>query len=145
MTTLDLCACKRGFFTLRDCGNPASTSCELCTRRFCDEHMAPRVGARVCVECAAKQDEGEQPQPAAAAGQTPAQQQAQAQAAVGQPAVGEEDMLDREYPYRYRRRYYDSWGYYPWWWASYDPYYNDWGYRAFDDDDDDDGGGFGDS
>ena len=54
-------------------------------------------------------------------------------------------MLDREYPYRYRRSYYSSWGYYPWWWATYDPYYSDWGYRSFADDDDDDGGGFGDS
>ena len=59
---LDMCSCKRGFFTLRDCGNPATTSCELCTRRVCDEHLAPRVDTRVCVECAAKQDEGQTPQ-----------------------------------------------------------------------------------
>jgi hypothetical protein len=50
-----------------------------------------------------------------------------------------------DYPYRYRRSYYSDWGYYPWWWGTYDPYYNDYGYRYFDDDDDDDGGGFGDS
>ena len=51
MTTLDLCACKRGFFTLRDCGKPATTSCQLCTRRVCDEHLAPRVdGGCVCKE-----------------------------------------------------------------------------------------------
>jgi hypothetical protein len=144
MTTLDPCACKRGFFTLRDCGNPATTSCELCTRRVCDEHLAPRVGARVCVECAAKQDEGQDPtQAAAAQGQQPRQQ---ARGAVGQPAVDDEDeILARDYPYRYRRRYYSDWGYYPWWWGTYDPYYDDYGYRYFDDDTDDDGGGFGDS
>jgi hypothetical protein len=31
------------------------------------------------------------------------------------------------------------------WWGTYDPYWNDWGYRSYDDDDDDDDGGFGDS
>jgi hypothetical protein len=152
MTTLDMCACKRGFFTLRDCGNPATTSCEVCTRRVCDEHLAPRVGARVCVECAAKQDEGQDPaaaqQQAGAAGAAgAAASQQQARAALGQPDVEDEDaILARDYPYRYRRRYYSDWGYYPWWWGTYDPYYNDYGYRYFDDDDrDDDGGGFGDS
>jgi hypothetical protein len=132
MTTLDMCACKRGFFTLRDCGNPATTSCQLCTRRVCDEHLAPRVDTRVCVECAAKQEEGKQPQPAQAA-------------AVQRPAVDdEEEMVGREYPYRYRRQYYSSYSYFPWWWGTYDPFYDDYGYRYFDDDDDD-GGGFGDS
>ena len=159
MTTLDMCACKRGFFTLRDCGNPATTSCQLCTRRVCDQHLAPRVDTRVCVECSAKQEEGQTPAAhpgqqaaagaagaAAAQQQAPAQQQAAARAALGQPDVEDEDaVLSREYPYRYRRRYYSDWGYYPWWWGTYDPYYNDYGYRYFDDDDDDDGGGFGDS
>jgi hypothetical protein len=50
---LDQCACKRGFFTLRDCGNAATTSCSTCTRRVCEEHLS---GA-VCVECAAKVQE----------------------------------------------------------------------------------------
>ena len=118
---------------------------------MCDEHLAPRVGTRVCVECAAKQDEGQdpaaaaQPQQPGAAGTAASQQQARA--AMGQPDVEDEDaILARDYPYRYRRRYYSDWGYYPWWWGTYDPYYNDYGYRYFDDDrDDDDGGGFGDS
>jgi hypothetical protein len=51
---LDLCACKRGFFTLRDCANPASASCSVCTRRVCDQHLTE--GA-TCVECAAKRQE----------------------------------------------------------------------------------------
>jgi hypothetical protein len=141
VTTLDVCACKRGFFTLRDCGNPATTSCQLCTRRVCDEHLAPRVDTRVCVECAAKQEEGQQPGTA-----QQAQQLGREAAVTGRPAVEDEDaILSRDYPYRYRRSYYSNWGYYPWWWGTYDPYYNDYGYRYFDDDDDDDGGGFGDS
>ena len=51
---LDLCACKRGFFTLRDCANAATASCTVCTRRICPDHM---TAAGVCVECAAKRDE----------------------------------------------------------------------------------------
>ena len=51
---IDPCACKRGFFTLRDCGHSASTSCTSCTRRVCDEHLAE---AGLCVECVAKRDE----------------------------------------------------------------------------------------
>lgn len=53
---LDLCACKRGFFTLRDCANSATSSCSECTRRICPEHM---TNAGLCVECAAKRDEDE--------------------------------------------------------------------------------------
>ena len=53
---LDLCACKRGFFTLRDCANPATgDAARCCSRRICD--AAPRRRAGVCVECAAKRDE----------------------------------------------------------------------------------------
>lgn len=55
-STLDLCACKRGLFTLRDCANPATSSCSACTRRVCPEHMTP---GGLCVECAAKRDEDE--------------------------------------------------------------------------------------
>ncbi|HLM49847.1 MAG TPA: hypothetical protein VK279_04805 [Solirubrobacteraceae bacterium] len=131
MTTVDPCACKRGFFTLRDCGNAATTSCEMCSRRVCSEHLAPRVQARVCVECAARQEEGELPK--------------------GSPVVpptkrSAAELEDATVPHRARRRYYDDWSYSPWWWASSDAYYASSGYhtRSFDDDDDDDGG-FGDS
>ena len=54
--TLDLCACKRGFFTLRDCANTAAATCTACSRRICAEHMTP---AGLCVECAAKRQEDE--------------------------------------------------------------------------------------
>src|SRR3954454_8764666 len=102
MTTLDVCACKRGFFTLRDCGNPATTSCQLCTRRVCDENLALRVDTRECVESAVKREEGQQP--------APAQQPVQPSPAA-RPAVEDEDAITgRDYPYRYRRRYYSDWG-----------------------------------
>lgn len=51
---LDLCSCKRGFFTLRDCANGAVATCSACSRRICAEHMTQ---AGICVECAAKRQE----------------------------------------------------------------------------------------
>jgi hypothetical protein len=124
---LDQCACKRGFFTLRDCGKAASTTCSVCTRRVCDEHLAPRVQAQVCIECAAKQEE---------------------EGAVQPRVEGAEEPL-HEFPtsaaVRYRTRWYRSRDYSPMWWATPDPYWNDIGYRWYGDNDDDDRGGFGDS
>jgi hypothetical protein len=121
-TSSTTCACKRGFFTLRDCENPASVQCGICSRRVCEEHLAPRVDSKVCVECAATQKE---------------------QGAVRVQA----DPTDRGLPYRYRSRYYQDYDYQPMWWGSYDPYWSGYGYRWYDDpyDDDDDGGGFDDS
>ncbi len=51
---LDLCSCKRGFFTLRDCAGSAVATCSVCSRRICSEHI---TAAGVCVECAAKRSE----------------------------------------------------------------------------------------
>jgi len=120
---LDLCACKRGFFTLRNCANGAVTSCSMCTRRICEEHMAPD---NVCVECAAKRDEEREVEP------------------------GRIDLAPTRSAVRYRRGWYSSSGYEPIWWATYDPYWSDTDYRWYDDpnasdDYDDDGGGFDDS
>ncbi len=136
---LDMCACKRGFFTLRDCGNEATHTCSLCSRRVCDEHLAPRVDTTVCVECAAKQEEGQDPRQA-----VPGAPQAPAQP----PGMG--PPLQRLTPTGtaafWRARYYRRRNYEPMWWGTYDPFWDDYGYRWYDDDrDDDDGGGFGDS
>jgi hypothetical protein len=115
---LDLCACKRGFFTLRDCANPASGSCSVCTRRVCAQHLTQ---GSACVECVAKRDEEE---------------------ALGpdvDPTLG---------AVRYRTSWYRSSGYSPMWWGTSDSYYSDTDYRWYDDsgdDRDDDGGGFEDS
>lgn len=126
LSGLDRCACKRGFYTLRDCGNQATTTCSICSRRVCDEHLAPRVDAKVCVECAARQEEEGSAAPAPAVEQGPPLQRLTGTA------------------FSYRTRYYRSRGYEPIWWATYDPYWDDWGTRYYDDDDDD-GGGFSDS
>lgn len=137
---LDPCACKRGFFTLRDCGQAATATCAICSRRVCQEHLAPEQGQPVCVECAARQEEQ-----AGAAG-TGAPAGAAGIAAAPGPALG--PPLERLTPTAsavfWRTRYYRRRNYGPMWWGTRDPYWNDWGYRWYDDDDDDDGG-FGDS
>jgi hypothetical protein len=120
---LDLCACKRGFFTLRNCANGAVASCALCSRRVCADHLAPE---NVCVECAAKRDEDLKDDPERI------------------------DLAPTRSAARYRRHWYGSSGYEPVYWATYDPYWGDTGYRWYDDpnvsdDYDDDGGGFDDS
>jgi hypothetical protein len=124
------CACKVGFFTLRDCANEGQQSCGVCGRNVCTDHVAPRVDAVVCVECAARQEEQE-----ATAGRasTPVEQELvdPAQARTGR--------------YRLRHRYYST-GYDPPFWGSwYDTtYYSDYDMRHVGDDDAYEGG-FGDS
>jgi hypothetical protein len=139
---LDSCACKRGFFTLRDCANPATTTCGICSRRVCDEHLAPRVDAKVCVECAARQAEEGAAGGAAASATPPANFPGAAAAQGTGPPLERLDPTSAAV--RWRTRYYRSYDYSPMWWGTYDPYWNDYGYRSYGDDDDD-GGGFGDS
>jgi hypothetical protein len=120
---LDLCACKRGFFTLRDCASSATATCSECSRRICPEHL---TSAGICVECAAKRDEERDTEP------------------------DRIDLAPTRSAARYRRNWYGSSGYEPVYWATYDPYWGDTGYRWYDDpnasdDADDDGGGFDDS
>ena len=85
--------------------------------------MAPD---NVCVECAAKRDEERDVEP------------------------DRIDLAPTRSAVRYRRNWYSSSGYEPVYWATYDPYYSDMGYRWYDDpnasdDNDDDGGGLDDS
>jgi hypothetical protein len=117
---LDLCSCKRGFFTLRDCANGATATCRSCSRRICPQHLSQ---PDLCVECAARADEDRALDPA------------------GDPIFTAN---------RYRARWYDSSGYQPVFWGTSDTYWTDDDYRFYDegssgDDDNDDGGGFGDS
>jgi hypothetical protein len=122
------CACKRGFFTLRDCANAATRTCGVCGRGVCTEHVAPRVDAVVCVECAARQEEE-----AAVSGAAPAVQDELTDPAQQSTAR-----------HRLRHRWYST-GYDPPFWGTwYGDYYNDYDMRHFDDDDAYEGG-FGDS
>lgn len=50
------CAVKRGFLTLRECGEPALATCSSCGRPTCAEHMVGvEADGPVCVECSASQ------------------------------------------------------------------------------------------
>jgi hypothetical protein len=53
------CALKRGFFLLRDCGQPTEDSCTECARPICQDHATRQQGQPICLECQAKQAEVE--------------------------------------------------------------------------------------
>jgi hypothetical protein len=125
---IDRCRAKRGFFSLRDCGDPADAQCVDCKRPMCSLHRSPSSGYTRCLDCEARKPVAE--------------------------AVVADDLSDPVWPYRYRRRYYHSHHYSPTYVGRYyDNYYNDYDYRTFDSDmrrdrsfsSDDSGTGFGDS
>jgi hypothetical protein len=98
------CMCKRGFFMLRDCGNPAERPCQTCARPVCREHLSPRSGMVTCVECEGR-----------------AEQQTKNYAD------------DPGWAYGYRHRYYSQHDYTPLYWGtSSGRYYDDYDYRSFD-------------
>ena len=115
---LDLCACKRGFFTLRDCANSATATCSDVLaahlpraphRRRASASSAPPSATRTW-RSTTDVDRLAPSAPAPAG---------TARAATPRCC-----------------------------WGTSDPYWNDTDYRWYDDpgdDDDDDGGGFGDS
>lgn len=120
------CAARRGFLTLRDCGQSAHQQCITCSRPMCSEHLSSASGYQECLDCFTK---GEQSK-----------------------TVTDDDPA---WAYRYRRDYYDSSSYHAiYLGSSHDSYYDDLDVRSFDDDmnggriDADDGAeaaGFGDS
>ncbi|HYS54727.1 MAG TPA: hypothetical protein VER58_13295 [Thermoanaerobaculia bacterium] len=116
---MNTCKAKRGFFSLRDCGEPIVKQCALCGRPMCSRHLSPASGFTRCLDCDARQAEkqvlGAPQQPAA----TPS-------------AV---NVNDPAWPYRYRSSYWRSRSYSPIYFGSYyDPYYNDYDFRSFDSD-----------
>lgn len=124
MTT---CQARRGFLTLRDCGNPSTSTCNTCMRPMCSEHMSSRSGYQTCLECTAS---GAQPD---------------------DKKTSEATENDSEWAYGYRRNYYSTYGYMPFYIGHH--HYDDYDVRSFDDDvnagavdaDDVERGGFGDS
>ena len=113
------CRAKRGFFSLRDCGDPADAPCVDCKRPMCSLHRSPSSGFTRCLDCEARK-------PVAAAA-------AAAGTAGAADAVVAEDLNDPVWPYRYRRRYYHSHHYAPTYVGRYyDNYYSDYDYRTFD-------------
>ncbi|HSE99143.1 MAG TPA: hypothetical protein VLD57_12820, partial [Blastocatellia bacterium] len=47
------CEVRRGFFVLRDCGEPAFNTCMECGRSMCAAHTSMSE-AMLCVECGAR-------------------------------------------------------------------------------------------
>lgn len=82
------CMARRGFLTLRDCGNPEERLCASCSRPMCHEHLAARSDYTQCLECAAFATKSEL------------------------------DPSDPEWPYAYRRGYYHDYGYAPFYFGS---------------------------
>lgn len=125
------CMAKNGFFSLRDCREPAIRPCVDCKRQVCRDHFAPEGGSVRCLDCAAK-----------LAG--PEEETFDERASSRS--------YDRSWSYRSRHRYYTGSDYHPVFWGySYDHYYDDYDVRSFDrgaagfDDDPDEKAGFGDS
>jgi hypothetical protein len=103
------CKAKNGFFSLRDCGEPANNACTDCKRAMCSKHLSPASGFSRCLDCEARKP------------------------STDQAAQAAEDLAydDPAWPYRYRRRYYRD--YSPWYFGVYyDSYYDDYDYRSFD-------------
>ncbi len=109
------CAVKRGFFTLRPCGNSASQQCMQCQRWVCEEHSvkanvaskkSPPEAPVVCLECHAKSQEWHEDR---------------------WGTLTELTLFNLRHDY-YTRHIYD-----PIYWATPDAYYDDYDFRGFDD------------
>jgi hypothetical protein len=106
------CACKRGFFSLRDCGEPIVATCTSCGRGVCAAHLSPSSGRSQCLDCHARGTQTE----------TPSTAKPQAATSTG----------DDEWVYGYRNSYYRS-GYGPIYSGYYyDHYYDSYDTRTFD-------------
>ena len=113
---MEKCRAKRGFFSLRDCGEPSVKQCALCGRPMCSQHLSPRSGFSRCLDCegrAAEKDVLQQPK-----SKTPPPDQ---------------PLDDPEWSYRYRDRYYSRTHYAPLYVGTYyDSYYDRYDTRSFD-------------
>ena len=103
------CAVRRGFFTLRDCGDLAANTCMVCMRPVCAGHFTMRDGSVLCVECNAREDEENSDE-----------------------EDGEEE-YDESWAYSQRHDYYSNSRYNPFY-AGYrqDHYYDDYDVRGLD-------------
>ena len=128
---MQTCRARRGFFTLRDCGERAVKQCALCARPMCSPHLSPQSGFTRCLDC-----EGRAVEKAVLAtpGKKPAMPAAKGNAAPPSPANA--PLTDPAWPHRYRDRYYSRSGYEPFYWGatSHDTYYDSYDTRSFDSD-----------
>lgn len=107
---IGLCACKRGFFTLRNCEQAAVRNCGACGRPVCQEHLSGRLGMQSCVECAGRQQEDTDYDPDLSPGFNP------------------------DWVFSSRHHYYTDSDYQPVSWGQGDSYYDSYDVRSFDTD-----------
>ena len=121
------CRARRGFFSLRDCGEPSVRQCALCARPICSPHLSPRSGFTRCLDCdgrAVEKDVLATPGKKKDAAPPPP---------PDQPA--NDPLTDPSWTNRYRDRYYSRTGYAPYYTgAYYDSYYDRYDTRSFDSD-----------
>ncbi len=105
---MPMCAIKKGFFALRDCGTQTIHVCQRCYRPVCEEHSDQEMGEVICVDCLAKGHQEE--------------------------TLQEDDWLENpNMPYRYRHTYYTDSRYRPIYRGSHHySYYDDYDVRSFD-------------
>jgi hypothetical protein len=120
---MERCRAKRGFFSLRDCGEMSVKQCALCGRPMCSHHLSPMSGFTRCLDCEGRSAEkdvvAQKSQPQSQAQKTP-------------PPAPDQPLTDPSWPYRYRNRYYDR-GYAPiYTGVYYDSYYDRYDTRSFD-------------
>ena len=112
---MEHCRAKRGFFSLRDCGEMAVKQCALCGRPVCSMHLSPPSGFTNCLDCEGRASERQ------------VLDKNQQQAPADQP------LDDPTWSYRYRDRYYSRSGYAPVYTGRYyDSYYDRYDTRSFD-------------
>src|SRR6058998_2344200 len=103
---MERCRAKRGFFSLRDCGEMSVKQCAGCGRPMCSQHLSPQSGFTRCLDCEGR--------------------------AVEKEAIAKKDspppskpLDDPTWSYRYRDRYYSRSGYAPIYTGYYyDSYYD---------------------
>ena len=98
---MEHCRAKRGFFSLRDCGEMAVKQCALCGRPVCSMHLSPQSGFSRCLDCEGR---------AAEKGVLEAKKE---------PPPPDQPLTDRAWTYRYRDRYYTSSHYSPFYAGTY--------------------------
>lgn len=54
---MNQCEFQRGFFTLHNCERLAVANCESCGRAACQQHLTAQSSARLCADCAEKQNQ----------------------------------------------------------------------------------------
>jgi hypothetical protein len=108
------CQARRGFFSLRDCGERAVKQCAICTRQMCSSHLSPQSGFTRCLDCEGRAVERE---------------------VLSAPPRTDDALTDPAWAQRYRDRYYSRARYAPVYLGTYhDPYYDRYDTRSFDSD-----------